>query len=92
MLEKALEKKLKTEVEKRGGWAIKFFSVFFTGFPDRIVLLPPGKVWFVEMKKPKGGVLSPRQKWVHRQLNKMGFHIPVIWNETDLQEFLKSTE
>ena len=48
--EKYLEKKLREEVRKAGGLAIKFTSPYFTGMPDRLVLMPKGRIWFVEVK------------------------------------------
>ena len=50
MNEKLLEKKLREEVKKLGGLALKFTSSTYTGMPDRIVLMPKGKVYFVELK------------------------------------------
>jgi hypothetical protein len=28
---------------------------------DRVVCLPDGNTWFIELKRPKGGVLAPLQ-------------------------------
>lgn len=46
MREKEIEKKLTLEVKKRGGLAVKFVSPGFDGMPDRIVLMPEGKMAF----------------------------------------------
>lgn len=54
MLEKTIEKKLKTEIEKRGGLCLKFTSPSTRGVPDRIILLPSGEVHFVELKAENG--------------------------------------
>lgn len=40
MLEKNIENKLTTAVEKAGGIAPKFVSPSLRGMPDRLVLLP----------------------------------------------------
>ncbi|MGE7777364.1 VRR-NUC domain-containing protein [Chitinophaga sp. NPDC101104] len=89
--ESKLETKLHNRVKKLGGWAIKFTPLSFTGFPDRIVLLPPGRFWLVEMKAPKGE-LRARQQLVHKQLRRMGFEVWVINTEELLQNFLKQIE
>ena len=61
-LEKDIERALVEKVKKRGGYCLKWVCPGWTGVPDRIVLLPGGKVVFVELKRPKGGRLSPMQK------------------------------
>ena len=35
-----------------GGIALKFTSPGMAGMPDRLVLLPEGKIYFVELKAP----------------------------------------
>lgn len=74
MRETTIEKWLKTRVEKLGGVFLKFWPGYFTGFPDRLVLMPGGYIWFVELKTPEGK-LSARQKLVHKQLRKLGFKV-----------------
>ena len=49
MREKTIEKKLADAVKSRGGLAPKFTSPGFDGMPDRIVLLPGGRMAFVEV-------------------------------------------
>ena len=77
MLEKNIENKLKTEVEKAGGIAPKFVSPSLRGMPDRLVLLPDGVFAFVELKAPGA---SPRhlQRARHRMLRSLGFKVYVI--------------
>ncbi len=89
--EKYFEKKLKIEVEKKGGYAIKFWCLTFTGMPDRLVLLPEGRIWFVELKSP-GKKPSPRQKTVIALLIKLGFKVRIIDSNETLQNFLKEIE
>lgn len=72
MLEKKIEQYLRDEVKKAGGLAIKFVSPGFTGLPDRICLLPGGRIWFVETKAP-GKDLRPRQRAIKNILEKLGF-------------------
>lgn len=77
MLESAVEKRLVKEVKARGGWAIKFIPSV-SGLPDRIVLLPGGRLFFVELKRPKGGVVAEHQKVVHAKLRRLGFRVDVL--------------
>lgn len=90
MTEKSLERKLKTEVEKLGGLCLKCATPGFTGMPDRKCLFSPGRMYYVEMKKPKTGILSERQRYVHKQLRGLGFYVVVIWSESALNIFLSS--
>lgn len=77
MLEKNIENKLKTEIEKAGGIAPKFVSPSLRGMPDRLVLLPDGVFAFVELKAP-GASPRPLQRARHRMLRSLGFKVYVI--------------
>jgi hypothetical protein len=88
MTEKTIEKNLRDRVKLLGGLAIKFFSPWFTGMPDRIVLMPGGRIYFVEVKSP-GAELKPRQRIVIPFLIKLGFTVLVIDSESDLNDFFK---
>lgn len=74
MREQAVERKLVTEVKKRGGLAAKFVSPGLDGVPDRLVLLPGGRVAFVELKAP-GKKLRPLQQLRVKQLTALGFRV-----------------
>jgi hypothetical protein len=76
--EKDIERALRKDVEKiLRGLCIKIYSSFFTGLPDRMLLLPGGKLLFVELKST-GKHQTERQKYVKRQLEKLGFRVLVI--------------
>lgn len=86
-LEKEIEAKLTDMVRQYGGLCLKWVCPGWSGVPDRIILLPGGKVVFVELKRPKGGKLSKRQSWWNERLFDMGFSCWTIWNECDLNFF-----
>ncbi|MDF2804343.1 MAG: phage-like protein [Anaerocolumna sp.] len=71
MQESRIEKRLKNEIEKIGGKALKFVSPGVSGVPDRIVLLPHGKLIFVELKAP-GEKLRALQKYRAKELKNLG--------------------
>lgn len=77
MREKFIEQKLVKSVKQMGGICPKFVSPGFDGMPDRLVLLPFGKIAFVEVKAPNK---KPRllQKARHRLLKKLGFKVYVL--------------
>lgn len=85
--EKTLEKNLRERVKKSGGIALKFHCLSFTGMPDRMVLLPKGRIYFVELKS-EGKKPSDRQKVVHELLSRLGFEVFVIDNDEKLNNFL----
>lgn len=76
MREKNVEQQLVKEVKKRGGLCEKWISGT-AGWPDRIVLLPDGKIGLVEVKAPGK---EPRVLQIHRheQLRKLGFRVYVL--------------
>ena len=61
MKESEVENYLVWAVEVLGGAAWKFKSPSQRGVADRIVCMPNGETWFIELKRPKGGRLSPLQ-------------------------------
>lgn len=81
--EKVVERRLISEVEDRGGWAIKLLPFQFAGLPDRLCLMPGGKVFFVELKST-GKTASPIQRIVHERLRLLGFDIYVIDHTSQL--------
>lgn len=88
-LEKDIEKKLRTKVESLGGWCLKWVCPGWSGVPDRIVLLPGARIYFVETKRPKGGTLSALQKKWRKWLTELGFSYSVVWTYEELEQFLQ---
>ena len=72
MREKRIEAVLSVAVKKRHGLPFKFVSPGMDGVPDRLVLLPGGKIGFVELKAP-GRKMRPLQEKRKRQLEGLGF-------------------
>lgn len=77
MLEKTIEHKLKSAVKNMGGIAFKFTAPGINGVPDRLVLLPYGKLAFIELKAP-GKDMRPLQVKRKRQLEQLGFSVYCI--------------
>lgn len=86
-LEKDIEKKLRDMVKKLGGHCLKWTCPGLAGVPDRIVLMPGGRIYFVEVKRPKGGKLSALQIHMHKWLRALGFRVCVIWTPEDVATF-----
>ena len=88
MTEKYIEQKLVRAVKERGGIAPKFVSPGIDGVPDRIVLLPMGRMAFVELKAP-GKKMRPLQVKRKRQLEALGFLVYCIDGVEQINEVLK---
>ncbi|MEA4972354.1 MAG: VRR-NUC domain-containing protein [Candidatus Metalachnospira sp.] len=88
MREKVIEQKLVTAVKKMGGICPKFVSPGLDGMPDRIVLLSPGRIGFVEVKvmgcKPR-----PLQLAMHGMLQRLGFKVYVLDDEEQIDLILR---
>lgn len=74
MLELIVEKYLVDQVEAAGGDAPKFNSEGRRDQPDRLCLLPQGRVLFVETKAP-GEVPRDTQMDAMRDLADLGFDV-----------------
>lgn len=83
MREKTIEQKFVAAVKAVGGLALKFTSPSFDGVPDRIVLLPGGKMAFVEVKA-QGEKPRPLQLARHRLLRRLGFRVYVLDDESQI--------
>ena len=83
MREKQIEQKLVRAVKNMGGIAPKFVSPGFDGMPDRIVLLPGGRIGFVEVKAP-GEKPRPLQLSRHGLLRRLGFKVYVLDDEQQI--------
>ena len=83
MREKTIEQKFRAAVKAAGGLALKFASPGFDGVPDRLALLPGGRMAFVEVKAP-GKKPRPLQLARHRQLRQLGFKVYVLDDESQI--------
>ncbi|MCM1441454.1 MAG: VRR-NUC domain-containing protein [Roseburia sp.] len=90
MYESAFEKKLCDHIKSLGGKAYKWVSPGTRGVPDRIAILPGGKVIFIEVKRPGlSDGLSVRQKKVREKLETLGCAVWRISDMDDLKERLR---
>lgn len=88
-LEKDIERKLCKAVERAGGHCLKWVCPGWAGVPDRIVLLPAGRIVFVELKRPEGR-LAALQAWWANKIQELGFTYCQIWSDQQLAEFKRT--
>lgn len=92
MLEKEIEQYLCKKVKKElQGIAFKFVSPGFSGVPDRIVLVPMGRIYFVELKAP-GKKLRKLQKWVCDLIRGLGFLVLEIDTKEKVDAFISEVQ
>lgn len=87
MLESTIERRLVDGVKALGGKAWKFTSPGHAGVPDRIVMLPGGRLIFVELKT-KTGRLTPLQIETHNQIRALGFEVQTLYGKDYVEVFL----
>ena len=91
MLEKEIEKFLVREVKKLGGISFKFISPGNAGVPDRIVILPSGRVVFAELKTDKGK-LTKLQEVQIKKISDLGADARVLRGIEGVKEFINEIQ
>ena len=89
MLEKEVEAYLIKQVDALGGKAYKFVSPAHRGVADRVVVLPKGQVWFVEVKTD-GGRLSPLQEVFRREINRLDGNYMCVYGKAGVDLWVGS--
>ena len=87
MKESTIEKHLVAQVKALGGMAYKFTSPAHRGVADRVVCLPNGQTWFVELKAP-GGRLSELQKHFQSEMARMNQNYACLWSKEHVEEWI----
>ena len=90
MLEKQVEAHFVKSVRRIGGVAYKFTSPAHRGVADRVVCLPDGQTWFVELKK-KGGRLAPLQTKFAADMLALGQDYACLWSREEINEWARET-
>ena len=91
-LEKEVEAYLVREAHRRGWLAVKFIPDQKKGMPDRLLLYPHGRTVWVELKRPKGGRLSPMQKYQHGKLKGLGHDVRIVATREEVDALIQEIE
>ncbi len=85
MNEAALERLFQERVRRAGGIALKLAPTH-VGMPDRLVLLPSGRSYLVELKTETGR-LSDVQRHFHARLARMTIPVVVLYGRDAVNEW-----
>lgn len=88
VVEADAEKLLLQSVTRLRGLCFKLKFIGFMGAPDRLVLLPGGRFFFVELKKT-GGKLEASQEALFPRLEKRGFKVHVLTGGEEVKQFVQ---
>ena len=86
--ERDVEKWLVSQVRKMGGEAYKFVSPGNDGVPDRLVCMPDGLVYFIELKTDQGRP-SGIQQWQMKRLRRMGCNVFLVTGMEEAKDFIR---
>lgn len=89
MRESVIERHFVAQVKALGGMAYKFVSPAHRGVADRVVCLPDGSTWFVELKAPNGR-LSELQKIFQSDMARLGQNYACLWSKDHVDEWIKT--
>jgi hypothetical protein len=81
------EKELRKAVERAGGRCWKLPASIYRFIPDRLILLPRGRVFFRELKKD-GEKATLGQIAMIKILQNMGFNAEIIHGKSGVKEFI----
>jgi hypothetical protein len=87
-----VEDHLIRRVRDFGGKTAKMTVAGQRGWPDRLVLMPGGITRLVELKRPKGGVLSEGQRRLFGEIANLGLRVYRLNTKDDVDRFLDECE
>ena len=88
VIEADAENILVDSVRKLKGLCFKLKFIGAMGAPDRLVLMPGGRFFFVELKQ-NTGELEPSQAVLFPRIEKRGFKVHVLYGVEQVKEFVE---
>lgn len=85
--ESVLESMFVQKVRRKGGMAIKLIPVI-AGLPDRLVLLPPGDMYLVELKAENGRRSAVQRLW-HAKAARIGITVVTLTGKQEILDWLE---
>ena len=91
MREKEIELYLCETVRRLGGQAFKFTSPMNRGVTDRVVCLPDGTVWFIEVKAPDGKLTALQERF-GRRMKELKQNYAVLYTKEEVDTWSSSLD
>jgi hypothetical protein len=88
-LEHYTEQHSRSIAHAHGCILLKLSPFGMAGIPDRILLMPGGRVMFIEFKAD-GKYLKPLQRWWRDRLQALGFRVEVCRSSAEFRRLLDS--
>lgn len=85
--EAALERFLQKQIRAVGGVAFKLAPTH-KGLPDRLVVMPTGRMYLVELKTDVGR-LSPAQEVLHARLAKLSCPVVTLYGMAHIKAWIR---
>lgn len=89
VIEADAENDLLAGIKRLGGLCFKLKFLGLAGAPDRLVLLPGGRFFFVEVKQ-NTGKLEASQEIMFPRLEARGFKVHLLYGVEAVRQFLVS--
>jgi hypothetical protein len=89
-LESVVERRLYKLCRDLGLMCPKMVSPGESGWPDRIILLPDGTTWWVELKRPLNGRYSSLQVKKRKDLELAGHWVWWVKNKEEVNELIET--
>lgn len=86
--EKSLERYLTAQARSMGYISLKYYNPVSTGWPDRVVLMPPGQICWCELKS-KGEKPKPLQAHRHASLRDLGHRVYTCDTKAKIDRMLR---
>jgi hypothetical protein len=83
--ETSVEQRLINRTKWAGGICMKILPIL-AGYPDRLVLLPGGRLFLIETKAPKGK-LRPAQEVFIKRAAKIGIKVEVLYSTSEVDDW-----
>ncbi len=88
MIEASVERRFNELVRARGGYTFKLAPTE-AGIPDRLVLLPGGRIFLVELKTTTGRLSRIQGVW-HAKAARVGTKVAVLHGRAEVEAWVEA--